>query len=44
MNERAGAKGADAVNNAGYVTYTYLGGQAKRDIHYDKPRDDYATF
>lgn len=39
MNERAGAKGSDSVNNAGYVTYAYLGGQARRDIHYDKPRD-----
>lgn len=40
MNERAGAKGSDSVNNAGYVTYAYLGGQARRDIHYDKLRDD----
>ena len=39
MNERAGAKGADSVNNAGYVTYAYLGGQAKRDIRYDQSRD-----
>lgn len=35
MNERAGAKGADSVNNAGYVTYAFLGGQAKRDIRYE---------
>ena len=35
MNERAGARGADSVDNAGYVTYAYLGGQARRDIHYD---------
>ena len=35
MNERAGAHGADSVDNAGYVTYAYLGGQARRDIHYD---------
>ena len=40
MNERAGAKGKDSVENAGYVTYAYLGGQARRDIHYDKSRDD----
>ena len=39
MNERAGAKGEASVNNAGYVTYAYLGGQARRDIHYDKSRD-----
>ena len=38
MNERAGAKGADSVNNAGYVTYAFLGGQAKRDVRYDKPQ------
>ena len=35
MNEHAGAKGADSVNNAGYVTYAFLGGQAKRDIRYE---------
>ena len=35
MNERAGAKGAESVNNAGYVTYAFLGGQAKRDIRYE---------
>ena len=40
MNEHAGAKGFDAVNNAGYVTSAYLGGQARRDIHYDRRRDD----
>lgn len=32
MNERAGAEPADAVRNAGYVVYAYLGGQAKREI------------
>ena len=40
MNERAGAKGSDSVETAGYVTYAYLGGQAKRDIHYEKVRDN----
>lgn len=35
MNERAGAKGTESVNNAGYVTYAFLGGQAKRDIRYE---------
>ncbi len=34
MNERAGAEAADAVRNAGYVVYAYLGGQAKREITY----------
>lgn len=34
MNERAGADPADAVRNAGYVVYAYLGGQAKREITY----------
>lgn len=40
MNARAGARGKESVDNAGYVTYAYLGGQAKREIHYDRPRDD----
>ena len=31
MNEKAGADGNDAVKNAGYITYAYLGGQAKRE-------------
>ena len=34
MNARAGAPGIDAVKNAGYVMYAYLGGQAKREISY----------
>ena len=34
MNEHAGADPADAVRNAGYVVYAYLGGQAKREITY----------
>lgn len=38
MNDRAGARGTDSVNNAGYVTYAYLGGQARREIRYDKPQ------
>ena len=32
MNEKAGADGSDAVRNASYVVYAYLGGQAKRQI------------
>ena len=34
MNEKAGAEPTDAVRNAGYVVYAYLGGQAKREITY----------
>ena len=34
MNEKAGADGIDSVRNAGYATYAYLGGQAKREITY----------
>ena len=34
MNQRAGADGTEAVRNAGYVMYAYLGGQARRDITY----------
>ncbi|MBQ4430121.1 MAG: hypothetical protein II877_01360 [Synergistaceae bacterium] len=40
MNESAGARGSESVENAGYVTYAYLGGQARRDIHYEKARND----
>ena len=36
MNQRAGADGAEAVRNAGYVMYAYLGGQARRDITYTR--------
>ena len=31
MNEQCGAEGPEAVNNASYVAYAYLGGQAKRE-------------
>lgn len=34
MNEKAGADGTDAVRNASYVVYAYLGGQAKRQVTY----------
>jgi 3-phosphoglycerate kinase len=34
MGEKAGADAEDAVRNAGYVVYAYLGGQARRDITY----------
>lgn len=34
MNEKAGAEGAEAVRDASYVVYAYLGGQAKRQITY----------
>ena len=41
MNERCGSSGSDAVTNASYVTYAYLGGQAKREntYYYEKPRE-----
>ena len=35
MNEKAGAEGAEAVRDASYVVYAYLGGQAKRQITYE---------
>ena len=40
MNERNGANGPEAVTNASYIAYAYLGGQAKRDSHYssDQPQ------
>ena len=34
MSEKAGADATEAVGNAGYVLYAYLGGQAKREITY----------
>lgn len=34
MNEKAGAEGTEAVRDASYVVYAYLGGQAKRQITY----------
>ena len=36
MNQRVGADGTEAVRNAGYVMYAYLGGQARRDITYTR--------
>lgn len=44
MNEKAGADGSDAVRNASYVVYAYLGGQAKRQITYmDNQQSYYST-
>ena len=44
MNEKAGADGSDAVRNASYVVYDYLGGQAKRQITYmDNQQSNYST-
>ena len=44
MNEKAGAEGAEAVRNASYVVYAYLGGQAKRQITYmDNQPSSYST-
>lgn len=34
MGIKAGADPAEAVSNAGYILYAYLGGQAKREISY----------
>lgn len=34
MSQKAGADAEDAVKNASYVLYAYLGGQARRDITY----------
>ena len=34
MSEKAGADATEAVRNAGYVLYAYLGGQAKREVTY----------
>lgn len=32
MTKKTGVKGVDAINNAGYIVYAFLGGQARRDI------------
>jgi len=34
MSQKAGGEADEAIKNAGYVTYAYLGGQAKREITY----------
>ena len=34
MSQKAGADAEDAVRNASYILYAYLGGQARRDITY----------
>lgn len=39
MNKKAGASGDECINNAGYVTYAYLGGQARRITDW-KERDE----
>ena len=44
MNAKAGADGSDAVRNASYVVYAYLGGQASRQITYmDNQPSSYST-
>ena len=40
----AGATGTDAVTNAGYVTYAYLGGQARRTNAYNKSENNKILF
>ena len=39
MNERTGADASKSIENAGYILYAYLGGQAKRDINYMNPNE-----
>ena len=34
MSQKAGVDAEDAVRNASYILYAYLGGQARRDITY----------
>ena len=34
MSQKTGADAEDAVRNASYILYAYLGGQARRDITY----------
>lgn len=34
MNQKAGVSALESVQNAGYIVYAYLGGQAKREISY----------
>ncbi len=36
MNEKTGASADEAVKSASYVVYAYLGGQAKREITYNR--------
>lgn len=36
MGRKAGADSSEAVSNAGYILYAYLGGQAKREVSYNK--------
>ena len=40
MSERMGASGVLSVENAGYITYAYLGGQASRNIVYTESKPD----
>ena len=42
MNERKGADPTEAVRNASYVMYAYLGGQAKREITYQSDKNESA--
>lgn len=35
---KSGADGASAVENAGYILYAYLGGQAARNVNFDADR------
>lgn len=39
MNQKAGVSASESVQNAGYIVYAYLGGQAKREISYIAPEN-----
>lgn len=40
MNEKIGCSGKISVENAGYIIYAFLGGQAKREISYHNSGSD----
>ncbi len=44
MNERKGADPTEAVRNASYVMYAYLGGQAKREITYQSDKNEPSLY
>ena len=44
MNERKGADPTEAVRNASYVMYAYLGGQAKREINYQTDKNESSLY
>lgn len=44
MNERKGADPTEAIRNASYVMYAYLGGQAKREITYQSDKNEPSLY